>query len=155
MEYMTDLLRYLQQETTHNEGRDLVIIDEARHFLTDDEAVTELNNFVLEARDIDTAVTMVTQNASHFTHSREGMEILKNVPATVFMRHDTVDEDVVEFFGLSQREASELLQLKTGKDNPYSEALYQVDRKLDAKVRVSATDAEDDFIEERGVSVYA
>jgi len=150
MDVMADLIRYLQHKTTENDGYSLVVIDEARHFLTHDDARTALNNFVLEARDTDTAVTLVTQNASHFTHSRAGTEILKNTPATVFMRHDTVDDAVIEFFDLSQREAAELHQLKTGKENPYSEALFQVDRQLDAKLSIEATPAEHRFIEQFG-----
>ena len=112
-----------------------------------------LNQFVLEGRDTNTAITLVTQNASHFTHCREGQEILDNMPGKVFMRHDRVSDDVVDYFDLSQREKQELFELKTGTDADHSEALVKISGNLDTRVRVEATDAEHQLIEKQGVEL--
>jgi type IV secretory pathway VirB4 component len=105
-----------------------------------------LNQFVLEARDTNTAITLISQNASHFTYCREGREILDNMPGKVFMRHDRVPEDVVDYFQLSQQEKQELYELKTGTDSAYSEALLKITGRLDTRVKIESTQVEESII---------
>lgn len=147
---LVDLVEQLYAAVSQDTRRTLVVIDEARILMNDETGRRLLNQFVLEGRDTNTAVTLITQNASHFTFCREGREILDNVPGTVFMRHDRVPEDVVDYFGLSQREKRELFQLRTGTDADYSEALLKVSGRLDTRVRVDATPAEHAIIEADG-----
>jgi len=111
-----------------------------------------LNQFVLEGRDTKTAITLVTQNASHFTYCREGREILDNVPGKVFMRHDRVPESVVDYFDLSQREKQELFNLRTGTDTDCSDALLKVSSRLDTRIRIESTPVEHAIIEAGGIS---
>lgn len=146
VDLLTDLVRSIYSHASNTEKKTLVLIDEARILLNDEEGRQVLNQFVLEGRDTNTAVTLVTQNASHFTHCREGREILDNVPCKVFMRHERVPDSVVDYFQLSERERQELYELKTGTDSPYSEALLKISGRLDTRVKVEATDVEDTII---------
>jgi hypothetical protein len=102
---------------------------------------------VREARDTKTAVSLITQNASDFTRSQHGRDILKNVPCTVFMWHDKVNDGVVDFFNLSSEEAVQLRKLRTGTDVDYSEAIVRAASVLEAKLRITASGQEADIIE--------
>lgn len=139
---LTDLVAQICQETSQDRRKTIVLIDEARLLLNDEDGREVLNRFVLEARDTKTGVTLVTQNASHFTHSREGREILDNMPAKLFMRHDRVPDSVVQYFNLSQREKQELFKLRTGTEAEYSECLAQVSDRVDTTAQVQATQTE-------------
>jgi type IV secretory pathway VirB4 component len=142
VEKLVNLVRRIYSHTSQNQRKTLVLIDEARILMNDEEGRKVLNQFVLEGRDTNTAVTLVTQNASHFTHCREGREILDNVPGKVFMRHDRVPDSVVDYFHLSERERQELYELKTGTDSSHSEALLKITGRLDTRIRVESTDVE-------------
>lgn len=147
VEELTQLVREVYNATSQNREKTLVLMDEARILLNDEEGRRVLNQFVLEGRDTNTAVTLVTQNASHFTYCREGREILDNMPAKIFMKHERVPDDVIDYFQLSQREVQKLHELKTGTDSPYSEALIKVSGKLDTRIKVEATGREKTVIE--------
>ncbi|WP_336328315.1 ATP-binding protein [Halovenus sp. HT40] len=139
---LVELVREIYSYVSQDSAKTLVLMDEARILMNDETGRQILNQFVLEGRDTNTAVTLVTQNASHFTYCREGREILDNVPGKVFMRHDRVPEDVVDYFNLSQRERQELYELKTGTESEYSEALLKISGKLDTRVKIESTDIE-------------
>ena len=142
------LVREIYRYVSQNQKRTLVLIDEARILMNDDEGRQVLNQFVLEGRDTNTAVTLITQNASHFTHSREGREILDNVPGKIFMRHDRVPDSVVDYFQLSERERQELYELKTGTDSDYSEAILKLSGRLDTRIRIESTEVEHAVIQQ-------
>lgn len=139
---LVDLVQQIYSAVSQNQQKTLVVIDEARILMNDETGRRVLNRFVLEGRDTNTAVTLISQNASHFTYCREGREILDNMPGKVFMRHDRVPDSVVDYFRLSQREEQELYELKTGTDSRYSEALFKVSGRLDTRVRVESTPQE-------------
>jgi type IV secretory pathway VirB4 component len=146
VDLLTDAVEQVYSYVSQNTRRTLVIVDEARVLLNDKDGRQVLNQFVLEGRDTNTAVTLITQNASHFTHCREGREILDNMPGKVFMRHDRVPDDVVDYFDLSQREKQELFELRTGTDAPYSEALLHVSGRIKTRLRIESTDREHELI---------
>jgi len=142
VDQLVDLVREIYSYTSKNQDKTLVLIDEARILMNDEEGRQVLNQFILEARDTNTAITLISQNASHFTHCREGREILDNMPAKVFMRHERVPDSVADYFQLSDRERQELYELKTGTDAEYSEALLKISGKLDTRIRIESTDYE-------------
>lgn len=144
---LVDILRQIYDFASRSTDKTLVLIDEARILLNDPEGRRVLNQFVLEARDTNTAITMVTQNASHFTYCREGREILDNVPGKVFMRHDRVPDSVVQYFQLSSREVQQLYKLKTGTDASYSEAVLKVSDRTDTTLRIESTAVEHAIID--------
>lgn len=147
VELLTEAVEQIYKKVSQNQRKTLVVIDEARILLNDGDGRRILNQFVLEGRDTNTAVTLITQNASHFTHSREGREILDNMPGKVFMRHDRVPDSVVNYFELSQREKQELFELKTGTDSSYSEALLRVSGKINTRLQIRSTPQEQAVIE--------
>ena len=146
VEELVDLVREIYSYVSQDSRKTLVLIDEARILMNDETGRQVLNQFVLEGRDTNTAVTLVTQNASHFTYCREGREILDNVPGKVFMRHDRVPDSVVDYFQMSERERQELYELKTGTDSPYSEALLKISGRLDTRIKIESTDIEHQVI---------
>ncbi|SDX65699.1 ATP-binding protein [Halobellus clavatus] len=143
---LVDLVQDIYSYTSKNQRKTLVLIDEARILMNHETGRQVLNQFVLEGRDTNTAVTLISQNASHFTYCREGREILDNMPCKVFMRHDRVPDDVVEYFQLSDRERQELHELKTGTESEYSEALLKISGKLDTRIKIESTDIEHQII---------
>lgn len=144
---LVDVVRQIYDFASRSTDKTLVLIDEARILLNDPEGRRVLNQFVLEARDTNTAITMITQNASHFTYCREGREILDNVPGKIFMRHDRVPDSVIDYFQLSRREVQQLYKLKTGTDASYSEALLKVTDRTDTPIRIESTAVEHAIID--------
>jgi type IV secretory pathway VirB4 component len=147
---LVDAVRDIYRFTSQDRRQTLVLIDEARILLNDEQGRDVLNQFVLEARDTQTAVSLVTQNASHFTYHRKGREILDNMPGKIFMRHDRVPNSVTDYFDLSTREKQELYELKTGTDSPYSEAILKITGKLDTRIRIESTPTEHVLIQNSG-----
>lgn len=142
VDLLVDVVEQIYEKTSQDRRKTIVLIDEARILLNHKKGRRVLNRFVLEARDTNTAITLVTQNASHFTHSREGREILDNMPAKIFMRHDRVPDSVTEYFDLSMRERQALFKLRTGTEAEYSECLLQVSDRVDTTARIRATPVE-------------
>lgn len=137
----------LHSQINRDDTPTLIIVDEAHNLMDHDEGRTALSRLVREARDTNTAVTLISQNAADFTYCREGRAILDNAPCKIFMKHDRVPDSVVGYFNLSQRERVHLLSLHTGGQG-YSEAIGQVSDRLDAKVRIRASDKEHELIKE-------
>ena len=148
VEVLNDTVEHIYQAVSQDTDRTHVVIDEARILLNDEDGRRLLNQFVLEGRDTNTAVTLISQNASHFTYCREGREILDNMPGKVFMRHDRVPEDVVDYFNLSTREKQQLYELKTGTDADHSEAILKISGRLDTRVKVESTPEEHALVTE-------
>ncbi len=141
-ENLVQLVREIYGHTSQNTGKTFVVIDEAHNILRRKEGREALEQFVREARDTNTSVVMISQNATDFASNLEGRNILKNLEATFLMRHSEVAEDVTEFFQLSQTEKTELQKLKTGTQADYSEALMKITDRLDSKVKITATPTE-------------
>lgn len=144
---MTNAVRQCHEATTNLNEPTLVIVDEAHNITDTDAGIRALSKFVREARSTETAVTLLTQNASDLTHRREGRSILDNTPAKIFMNHERVPDDVISYFQLSQGEKQQILRLETGA-NGYSEAIVNVSDRLDTKIEIEATDEEHRIIEE-------
>ena len=66
----------------------------------------------------------------------------------MFFRHQRVSPDIVDYFQLSEQEVIDLYDLKTGTESSYSEAILKISGRLDAKIRVKATPAEHQLIEQ-------
>jgi len=152
VELLVDIVQQVYAAVSQNRRKTLVVIDEARILMNDETGRHVLNRFVLEGRDTNTAVTLISQNASHFTYCREGREILDNMPGKVFMRHDRVPDSVVDYFQLSKREEQELYELKTGTDSEYSEALFKVSGRLDTRLKIDSTPQEHVLIDREEVT---
>jgi hypothetical protein len=144
---MTNAVRQCHEATTELDEPTLVVIDEAHNMTDTDSGIRALSKFVREARSTETAITLLTQNASDLTHQRQGRTILDNTPAKIFMQHERVPDDVVDYFRLSENEREEINDLETG-DKGYSEAIVNVSERLDTKIQIEATDEEHRVIEQ-------
>ena len=143
-----NLIEHLYQVTSQNQGKTLVVADEAHNVSGVGRGRKILTRWVREARDTNTAITLVSQSASDFTQYPEGQTLLDQCPGKVFFRHQRVPDDMIEYFQLSEQEVIDLYDLKTGTESPYSEAILKISGRLDAKIRVKATPAEHQLIEQ-------
>ncbi len=143
-EFLVESLRKAYRLGHSHDGKTIVIIDEAHRLLNHQEGRTVLGELIREGRDQDIAVTLVTQNAADFTQSQEGRNILRNIDCYVFMRHQEVDNDVDEFFGLSQTESVDLRKLRTGTDVNFSEAIIR--GPVNTTLRINASEEESRLI---------
>lgn len=132
---------------SQSDRKTLVVVDEAHNLLEDAAGRQALSRLVREARDTNTGVTLLSQNAEDFTHCRAGRAILDNTPCKIFQKHDRVGESVQAYFQLSDRECQEIVTLQTGTDAPCSEAVLKVAGRVDTKLVVRATTAEHRVIE--------
>lgn len=145
---LIELIRQLYQETSQNPSqKTLVVIDEAHNLMESVEGRRILSQWVREARDTNTALTLVSQNAHDFTDHREGRAILDNTEAKIFHYHERVPSDVVQYFKLSERQRLELDKLKRGSGHGYSEAIIKISGKLDTKIEIEAFGEEHAIIE--------
>jgi type IV secretory pathway VirB4 component len=140
---LVDLVGQIYSATSKNREKTLVLIDEARILLTDDAGRHLLNQFVLEARDINVAVHMVTQSGSHFTNYRMGRDILNHVPGRLFFRH----EKHRDYPSLSEQEQTNLLKLRSGGEAEASEAVLHVSNVVNTRIKIESTPAEHQVIE--------
>ncbi len=143
-----NLIEHLYQITSQNDQRTLVIADEAHNVSGVGRGRKILTRWVREARDTNTAITLVSQSASDFTQYEEGRTLLDQCPGKVFFRHQRVPDDITQYFQLSEQEVIDLYNLKTGTDSSHSQAILKVSGRLDAKIRVKATPAEHQLIEQ-------
>lgn len=127
-------------------GKTIAVVDEAHRLLKDEDGRNALGRMVREGRDEQIAAHLVTQNSSDFTRSQEGSDILKNVDAHVFMRHQDVAASVEEFFDLSAAERVKLRKLRTGSKVGFSEAVIR--GPLNTTLRIEALPDEEELITE-------
>jgi type IV secretory pathway VirB4 component len=146
VDLFVDLVEQAYAATSQDSTKTLVVIDEAHQLMNHETGRELLARWVREARDTNTAISLVTQNTEDFVRYPEGEAILKNVEAKAFQYHDALEDPVVDFFQLSPRERQEISKLKRGQDG-YSEAILKVSDTLDTKIRIEASPAEAEFIE--------
>lgn len=145
-ELLVDAARYIYNEVTQDDRKTIVVVDEAHRLLKDADGRAVLGELVREGRSQNVSVELITQNASDFTRSVEGRNMLKNMSCYIFMRHQDVRTDVSEFFNLSQKESEQLRRLRTGKDLPFSEAVIR--GPVNTKLRIQASGDEEEKIGE-------
>lgn len=143
---LTSLVERLYQETSQDDKPTLVLIDEAHNLLNSEKGRQVLSQWVREARDTNTALSLISQNAADFTYCREGRAILDNTKIKTFHFHDRVPDHVVDYFDLSGSEVRTLKNLKTGGDG-YSEAVFKVSGKVDTTLWITASIEEHSVIE--------
>jgi hypothetical protein len=146
VDLFVDLVEQAYAATSQDSSKTLVVIDEAHQLMNHETGRELLARWVREARDTNTAISLVTQNTEDFVRYPEGEAILKNVEAKAFQYHDSVKKSVASFFNLSAREQQDIRQLKRGQDG-YSEAILKVSDTLDTEIRIEASPAEKQFIE--------
>ncbi|SDQ40692.1 VirB4 family type IV secretion system protein [Natronobacterium texcoconense] len=144
---LVELVKQIYSSVSKDREKTIVLVDEAHNLLKDETGRRILNKFVLEARDINTAVHLVSQNASHFTEYSDGREILDHTPGKLFFRHDNIEDSMIDYFGLSDQEIWLLERLKSGEEADHGEALLKVAGKVDARIRISSTPREHRIIE--------
>lgn len=143
-----ELIEYLYQVTSQKQGKTLVVADEAHNVSGVGRGRKILARWVREARDTNTAVTLVSQSASDFTQYNEGRTLLDQCPGKIFFRHQRVSDDIIQYFQLSEQEKIDLYDLKTGTESSYSEAIMKINGRINTKLRIETTPAEKEIIEQ-------
>ncbi|AZH26685.1 type IV secretory system conjugative DNA transfer family protein [Haloplanus aerogenes] len=141
---LSEAVRHIYRKASEDRRKTIVLIDEAHRLLFDPNGRKALDGLVREGRDRNVSVEMITQNASDFTRSQAGQNILRNVDCYLFMKHQDVETGVSDFFNLSPKQAVELRRLRTGTDLPFSEAIIR--GPVSTKLRIESTQSEHDLI---------
>jgi len=154
-EELTEAVRQVYRQAVKTERKTLVVIDEVHRIITNGERINKdgiqaVSTLVRESRDRDVAATLVTQNANEFTRSNEGRNILRNVDCNLFFRHQSVENQVSDFFQLSEPQRIELRKLRTGNELGFSEALIQ--GPVDARLKIESSKEEHGLIENGALS---
>jgi type IV secretory pathway VirB4 component len=144
---LVELVEQLYSNVSKDREKTIVLIDECHNVLDEEDGRKVLNQFVLEARDINTAVHMVTQSASHFTRYHKGRDILNHVPGKVLFYHETVTDSMEQYFDLSDQEKYSIERLRGGKNLSFSEALLRVSNKWNTRIKIYSTGLEHQIIE--------
>jgi hypothetical protein len=139
---LTRIVEELYRTTSQDTRNTLVYIDEAHNLMQTPASRSALSTFVREARDTNTAITLITQNAADLTEHSDGRAILDNTPGRQFFFHQRVPPAARQYFSLSEKESQTLHNLRTGSDAPFSESLIKVPGRLNARIKVKATMAE-------------
>jgi len=147
-ELLVDAVRHVYQQTSNDTGKSVVLIDEAHRLLRSPDGRTAVGELIREGRAKNIGVDLITQNASDFTRSQEGRDILKNVDCLFFLKHQDVDSSTYEFFNLSRSESVTLRKLRTGTDLPFSEAVVR--GPVNTKLRIKSTPQEHSTIQQNG-----
>ncbi|MFP9061727.1 helicase HerA domain-containing protein [Natrialbaceae archaeon A-chndr2] len=145
---VVELLGQIYAAVSKNRENTIVVVDEAHRVFEHPTGRSLLNRFVLEARNINTAVQMVTQSAGHFTKYEEGQDILDNVPARAFFRHEDVSKALHDYNVLSEKEQRRVSTFPSAKNAGYSEALLHLPGQKRIHLRVDSTQKEHQIIED-------
>ncbi|MFC7213054.1 helicase HerA domain-containing protein [Saliphagus sp. GCM10025334] len=145
---IVELLKQVYTAASRNQEKTIVVVDEAHRLLEQPTGRSLLNRFVLEARDIDTAVQMVSQSAGHFTKYEQGQDILDNVPARAFFRHEDVSKALRDYNVLSAEEQRRISTFPSAKNAGRSEALLHIPGQERIHLRVDSTQKEHRIIED-------
>ncbi|RKD95636.1 uncharacterized protein DUF87 [Halopiger aswanensis] len=151
-----ELLDQVYSKVSKDQRKTLVLVDEAHNILDDDRGRAVLRQLVLESRDCNIAVHMISQSASHFTKYQEGKEILKEVVGELFFREKEVSDSMIDYYRLSDEKIWRLKNLRIGEDAGIGEALLHVNDVIDTRIRIPSTDLEHRVIEnsrEQGLEV--
>lgn len=145
---LTEAMQYIYRVVSQDASRKIVLVDEAWHLLNDPEGRQVIGKLVREGRDVNACVELVTQNASDFTRSQEGRDILKNLNGYLFFKHQDVNTGVRSFFNLSSKEAGDLRKLPTGNKAPFSKAI--INGPVNTKLQIESSLQEHAIIEGGG-----
>jgi hypothetical protein len=142
------------QDAQETKGKTIVVIDEAHRLLKHEEGASILSTLVREARSSNTAVTLITQTISDFYRSKDGQDLLKNIPCKILFAHEKTDDQPAQAFQLSQRTETRLYNLTKGNQDSadHSQAILTVNNKIEAPVKIEATDNETKLIQNTEVT---
>ena len=131
-------------------GKTIVVVDEAHRLLKKEEGASALSTLVREARSSNTAVTLITQTISDFNRTKDGADILKNIPCKALFAHEKADGEIAETFSLSTIAETQLYNLAKGAEDAteYSQSILSVSNQLETQVKIEATETEQRLIEE-------
>lgn len=141
---LADVVETIYGETARTQRRTLVVIDEAHNLMVSKRGRTQLRKLVLESRDLEVGLTLISQSASHFLESSEGTDILKQLTASLLMKHLRGDDAAADFYKLSPAEAIQLENLETGGEG-YSEGILRLPSGRMIPLEIRSTRAEHEF----------
>jgi len=124
-ERLVETVRHIHRECCTDDRKCLVVVDEAHRLLKISEGADALSRLVWEGRSSSVGVSLLTQNAEDLTQSVAGRNILRNTGCYIFMRHQSVETEAIDFFDLSEAESAELHNLATGSNAGFSQGLVR------------------------------
>lgn len=146
---LVEAVREAYRDAQETQGKTIVVIDEAHRLLKQEKGASILSTLVREARSSNTAVTLITQTISDFYRSKDGQDLLKNIPCKILFAHEKTDDQPQQAFQLSQRTETRLYNLTKGNQDTadHSQAILTVNNQIETTVKIEATNTETELIE--------
>ena len=127
--------------------RVLFVIDEAHYLMNDAASLEFLEMAIRHSRHYDLSLHFITQTGGEFTLTPEAKTIANLCSLTLLHRVGEDATKLVEWFGLSEREANWVRTAKAGNDEDgYSEALLGIDEEGWFPLRVRASGFESEML---------
>jgi hypothetical protein len=157
-EELAEAVRHVYRQAVKTDKKTLVVVDETHRIITKGDSIYQdgvqaVSTLVRESRMQNVAATLVTQNADEFVRSNEGKNILRNTDCNLFFKQRKLDNQVSNFFELSEPQRKDLRKLRTGTELGFSETL--IHGPMTARLKIESTEEEHRLIEkgEKTVSV--
>jgi len=157
-EELAEAVRHVYRQAVKTDKKTLVVVDETHRIITKGDSIYQdgihaVSTLVRETRDRNVAATLVTQNADEFVRSNEGRNILRNTDCNLFFKQRRVDNQVSDFFQLSEPQRKDLRKLRTGTKLGFSEAL--IHGPVNTRLKIESTEEEHQLIENGGQPVFS
>jgi len=120
------VLDWLFQRARANEGKTLVVIDEAHYMLGQEEPLRMLELFARHSRHYDSGMTLISQTVDEFMKNESAKAIYDQCDIRALMRHENIGDEALEALDLTERERRYVIQAQAGNSANYSQSLLYV-----------------------------
>lgn len=117
------VLTWISSRVRGEEGKKLVVVDEAHYFMKFKQIRTFLEREIRHSRHYKVGYTLISQDFREFTEYEEGKVILSNANIVVIFRLDSIPQEVKEMLGISRFGEQFVREAAQGKIAGYSSAL--------------------------------
>lgn len=121
---MHAMLDWAYQEARRYEHEIDVTFEEAHYLLGNEHSRDLINLFIRHGRHFNAGLTLITQTAEEFLGMEAKREIYDNCDIKLLFYQESIGNEVVDYFNLSQAEESQIQTLARGETNQYSECLF-------------------------------
>ncbi|UIO99750.1 DUF87 domain-containing protein [Halobaculum sp. CBA1158] len=120
------VLDWLFQRARANDGKTLVVIDEAHYMLGQEEPLRMLELFARHSRHYDSGMTLISQTVDEFMKNESAKAIYDQCDIRALMRHENIGDEALEALDLTDRERRYVIQAQAGNSANYSQSLLYV-----------------------------
>lgn len=142
------VLDWLFQRARANDGKTVVVIDEAHYMLGQEEPLQMLELFARHSRHYDSGMTLISQTVDEFMGSESARAIYDQCDIRALMRHENINDEALDALDLTDRERQYVVGAQAGNSAPYSQSLLYVTDVGKVRLKVISNEYEHSIIEE-------